>query len=50
MSAKQTVRDRPPRVLVVEDDPAVAKMLRVSLCERAWGWVSWLGGVPAFAR
>lgn len=31
MSAKQTVRDRPPRVLVVEHDPAIAKMLRFSL-------------------
>ncbi len=31
MSAKQTVRDRPARVLVVEDDPAAAKMLRFSL-------------------
>ena len=31
MSAKQTVRDRPPRVLLVEDDPAIAKMLRFSL-------------------
>ncbi len=31
MSAKKTVRDRPPRVLVVEHDPAIAKMLRFSL-------------------
>ena len=31
MSAKQMVRDRPQRVLVVEDDPAIAKMLRYSL-------------------
>ena len=31
MSANLTVRDRPPRVLVMEDDPAIAKMLRFSL-------------------
>ena len=36
MSAKHTVRDRPLRVLVVEDDPAIAKMLRFSL--RATGF------------
>ena len=31
MSGKQTVRDLPLKVLLVEDDPAVARMLRFSL-------------------
>lgn len=31
MSGKRTVRDLPPKVLLLEDDPAVARMLRFSL-------------------
>ncbi len=46
MIAKQTVRDRSPRVLVVEDDPAVAKMLRFSLRAAGFDVAAVTGGSP----